>query len=81
MLLYFLWHFFVIPTLNVLWVLSVDDKDDLDLSLWCVLDVGEGLQSCDNIGLCEGIGLGKGLGMMTRFVVEKLTLVFGGEDR
>ena len=29
---------------------------------------------CD-IGLCEGTGLGKGFSMMTRFVVERLTLV------
>ena len=30
--------------------------------------------NCD-IGLCEGTGLGKGFSMMTRFVVERLTLV------
>ena len=31
--------FLVIPILGVAWVLSVDEKGDLDLALWCVLDV------------------------------------------
>ena len=66
-------------------IVNIGDKDDLDLGLWCVLDiailfyffmfdVGEDFQNCD-IGLCEGTGLGKGFSMMTRFVVERLTLV------
>ena len=66
--------FFVVPILGELWVLLVG-KGDLDLGLWCVLDIdvlvwffifdvgfSELLRNCDNIGLCEGISQGKGFG-------------------
>ena len=82
---------FVVPILGVLWVLSIGDKGDLDLGLWCVLDigvlfwffmfdVGEGLRNCD-IGLCEGTGLGKGFGYDDEVCCWEAKFGFGGADR
>ena len=72
--------FFVVPILGVPWVLPVD-KGDLDLGLWCVLDVGEDLRNCDNTGLCEGIGLCKGFGYDDEICCWEANFGFGGADR
>ena len=74
--------FIVVPILGVLWVLSIGDKSDHDLGLWCVLDVGvvawffmfDWVKICDNIAFCEGTGLGKGFGYDDEVYLTALVL-------